>query len=262
MSVDLSTLSPAPGWLLFDDRVEEEEADRKEAALAAARAALGDLYTSETLDDETLEVALDVVLAYAEAATRRLLVRRDGTIRLVGRGDSYLDLPAPLVAATQGGDPLEVELRFEDEDADPVDAESYRVVAGVGIRPNDPRDRPRIELRRRASLGFGCSRFDVDVDVFVTGSWGYLDEKGRTPLLARRLAALLVPRALVPLGDEDAVEDLSTRGRLVSEATVGRSYTLAPSAVGGSLTGTRETDALVAHLRAPIGVYVPPRRSP
>lgn len=269
--IDLAALAYTPSWRLFDNPDEDveteegetEEEARERVALARLRAALGAGYEAETYDDDVLNGALDVAADYLTAATRRVFVPRVGTLQLTGAGETFLPLPLPVVSVAQAGEGAGVTaVRLEADDADPMDEADYRVHSGVAPRPYDGRDYPRLEARTATGLfSCGVATWRRDVNVFVTATWGYLDERGRTPRLVRRAAAMLVPRALVALGDSQAVEEDLAAGNITSMSTIGRAWTRAPSAVGSGVTGTREIDALLAHFAAPAAAYAPPRRS-
>lgn len=253
---DLAALEAADPWEHFGTL----EAD----ALVALRARMGASYAA-TPSDVALKAALRKALAYLEGATARIFLPRAGTLAIDGTGIDRLFLPLPIVASSQleGGGVTAITIG-DDETA--IDADAYVVSDGVGLPGRDPRDHPHVELVTPGGGGggfvsrpFGFGRFQVWPfgvrNVRVTATWGYVDETGQTPELAREVLAKLTIRALAPNDDPDALDDLQ-RGTWVSEATRDRSVSVSERAGGGGVTTDREIDLLLARLRAPPRVRV------
>lgn len=251
---DLAALERVDAWAHFG-------ADQAEA-LDALRAAMGDSYTDAPEDAELL-AALELAVAYLEGATGRVFVPRSGELLIDGTGSPRLFLPLPVVSASQleGAGVSEVSIGGE-----VLDADGYVVADGVGLPGRDPRDHPWIDLHPGPVGGSFVSRppgwegwrvwpWGPRV-VSVTAVWGYLDERGQTPALARQALAGLTVRALVRWDDPDARADL-TASAVVSEATRDRSISYSARVQGGGITTDRELDLLIARLRAPRPPRVP-----
>lgn len=256
MTPDLAGLTAPEAWEHFADDPEATDAD--DDALTALRARLGATF-AESPDDAPLLAALAQAVAFLERATGRWFTARTGTIKVSGTGTPRLFLPLPVVSVDQGG--TGVTAITLGDDTDPLDPEFYTVNDGAGLPGRDPRDQPVIDMQGTTT---GSSVFTSRPpgwdawsawprgvrNVNVTATWGYVDESGHTPELARQALALLTVRALVPPEDGDGREDLR-RGALMSESTQGRSYSLAAGGTGGGLTTDRELDLLIGSLRAP-----------
>lgn len=260
-AADLSALSAAQAWEHFG-------AD-EETAMAALRAAMGDSYAA-TPDDATLTAALVEAVDYLEAATGRFFVARSGTLSVDGTGTTRLFLPYPVVSTGQDAAGGVSEILIGD-DTTAVDEDAYEVNDGIGLPGRDPRDHPFIDLILPSSgtsfvsrpPGFGGARvWPLGTrNVHVAALWGYVDESGATPTLARKALAGLAIRALAAWDDPDAQADLH-QGAITTETTRDRSISYSSGASGGGITTDRTLDMLIARLRAParVRVQVPPRR--
>jgi len=275
VSVDLAQLSAVAPWKHFANSDVETEAD----ALERLRARMGGAYATSP-GDEDLTEALAAAVEWVTVATRRIFVATPGRLTLdsedVAPGGSFrLFLPLPVVAVSQGGTGVTLIEVGDAGDTDELDAGDYTVRDGYGIRPNDPRDHPWIDLRSPSGLfSTPTSRGPEDpaygssgtwgpgiANVHVTAEWGYVDANGLTPRLARRLIALVTARELVDLSDDCERGDLRA-GAVAAEAVEGRSITMVEGSAGGGPTGDREIDSLVAALRLPPQARTsqPPRR--
>jgi hypothetical protein len=253
---DLAALDPVAPWRHFG----AVRAD----GLVALRAAMGASYADQP-EDAVLEAALAEAAAYLEGATGRIFVPRVGTLTLDGSGSHRLPLPLPVASAHQvaGGGVTEILLG---DDSTPLKAGAYQVSDGAGLPGRDPRDAPFIDLVGPiggfglVSRPLGYGRWSVWPDgtrnVQVTATWGFLDESGATPLLARKALAGLTVRALAPWDDRDALDDLHL-GAIVTETTRDRSIGYGERAAGGGVTLDRELDLLISRLRAPARVRTP-----
>ena len=264
---DLSGLTRPDAYTAF--------AAAEDDALTALRLAMGASY-ADSPGDATLLAALELATAFLERATGRVFLALTGRLALDGSGSYRQPLPLPVVSANQleGGGVSELVIADVYADGTAEDLDDFIVNDGVGLAPEDPRDNPYIDARPGGALSSGTvvsrspeawlgrGAFPARPRVVhVTATWGYLDEQGATPQLARQALAKLTIRALVGNDDPDGLEDLH-RGALVSEQTQGRSYTLGPRSGGGGITTDREIDLLLSALRRPPVAIVssPPRR--
>jgi hypothetical protein len=256
MTPDLAGLVAPAAWAHFTE--DPEAVDPEADALERLRARLGASYATTPTDAELL-AALGRAVAFLERATGRWFTVRTGTIKVDGTGTPRLFLPLPVVSEAQGGAGVTA-ITFG-TDTTELDAEFYQANDGAGLPGRDPRDQPIIDL---VGSSTGSSAFTSRPpgweawsswprgvrNVNVAASWGYVNETGATPELARQALALLTVRELTRPEDPDAREDLR-RGALLSESTQGRSYTVNQAGTGAGLTTDRELDILIGSLRAP-----------
>jgi len=271
-SPDLTALEAVNALAHFGDQDPDpaEGEDGWEASRTALRAAMGAAFASSPADAD-LEVALAEAVAYLEGATGRIFLARAGTLKVDGTGTHRLFLPLPVVSTGQleGAGVTEITIGA---DTTPLDSDGYLVNDGAGLPGRDPRDSPTIDLVAPSSGGSFVSRppgfggwrtWPEGVrNVNVTATWGYLDENGATPLLARKALAGLAVRALGGTWDDrDGLDDLHL-GAVTTESTRDRSVSYGERAGGGGITTDRELDLLIARLRAPPLPRVPraPRR--
>lgn len=265
-TTDYSALASAPPWHHYSD---DPAAGGAEAtARTLLRSIMGATYvTSPT--DAVLDTALALAVGVITRGTGRLFVRRIGQLSMSGTGSWRQHLPLPVVSVGQGGAGVTSLILGVVTDT-ALDADSYTVNDGIGIAPDDPRDRPFIDLLVSGSTTvantppeyFAASRFPQEHrSVHITAEWGYVDEDGNTPPLVRQTLAQLVIRALVPNDDPDERETLH-EGAIKTMQTQGRSWTLGDHAAGAGLTTDREIDMALRTLRRPPAVTVskPPRR--
>lgn len=260
-TADLAALEAVESWEHFGT-VEDD-------ALAALRAMMGEDYATDP-EDAKLKDALDQAVAYLQGATGRIFVARSGTLDVDGTGTHRLFLPLPLVSVNQAEAGGISEILIGD-DSTALDADTYQANDGVGLPGRDPRDHPFVDLvAPSGSLSFvsrppgfgGWRNWPEGVrNVHVTALWGYLNESGATPVLARKALAGLTVRALTTWADTDGLDDLHL-GAVQSESTRDRSVSYGERAGGGGITTDRELDLLIARLRAPQRVRVaqPPGR--
>lgn len=266
MTPDLSGLAKPAAWEHFSDDTDADDAE--DDALTALRARLGASYASAP-DDAELLAALSRAVAFLERATGRWFTVRTGTLKISGTGTQRLFLPLPVVSEDQGGTGVTA-IKFG-TDTTALDADFYTVSDGAGLPGRDPRDQPVIDLVGETSGATFVSRppsweswthWPLGVrNINVTASWGYVDELGNTPELARQALALLLVRELTRPEDAEGRDDLR-RGAILSESTQGRSYTLDRAGAGAGLTTDRELDILIGSLKAPPvpRIPMPPNR--
>ncbi len=265
-TTDYSALASAPPWHHYSDDPAAAGADA--TARTLLRTTMGASYvTSPT--DVVLDTALALAVDVLTRGTGRMFVRRIGQLSMSGTGSWRLHLPQPVVSVGQGGTGVTSLIIGVTTDT-AVDSDSYTVNDGIGIAPDDPRDRPFVDLLVSGSTSvsssppeyFAVGRFPLEHrSVHVTAEWGYVDESGNTPALVRQTLAQLVIRALVPNDDPDERETLH-EGAIKTMATQGRSWTLGDHAAGAGLTTDRQIDMALRTLRRPPAVVVSksPRR--
>jgi len=253
---DLSSLTAPDPW--------EHFGTVEATALLALRALMGSDYATDP-DDDDLTAALAQAVVYLEGATGRIFAARSGSLSIDGTGTHRLFLPYPVVSVNQDAAGGVTEILIG-TDTTALDEDTYEVNDGTGLPGRDPRDHPFIDLVAPSSGGSFVSRppgfggwrtWPEGIrNVHVTALWGYLDEDGATPLLARKALAGLTVRALTAWDDTDGLDDLHL-GAVTSESTRDRSVTYGERAGGGGITTNRELDLLIARLRAPPRVRVP-----
>ena len=195
--------------------------------------------TATMASDARLLALLVEACALLDRMTGWFFEPRAKTFQLDGRGTPTLELPVPPLQLD------EVRIQGATISMHPDDL----VIVGGPIEPGF--DAPRLTLRR-AVFPHGVS------NVEASGVWGYTESDGtplgRTPLVIRRAAMLLVLRQLPKLTDADSATARSA-WRLLEERTRDQSYRLAARRDAGVvLTGDPEVDELIARLRRPPGL--------
>ena len=182
------------------------------------------------IDDDRLTELCRTASKYVDIMTGQWFEPRLHTVKLDGNGGVTLPLPFFLI-------------RADSVYCDGIELSSYTLYNRM--YPDDDRNYPRIKRKgpwRRGNL-----------NVEVTGLWGYVDEDGSggymTPALIKKAVIRLVIMNLPLLGDVSAQEDKNTRNMIVSETTDGHSYTLDRSigqlAQQRRVTGDPEIDQII-----------------
>lgn len=235
-------------------------------ARTALRGFMGTSFASSPAD-AVLDQALELAVRRFEAATGRFFAKIDGSLVLHGNGEPRLPLPHPVVSSDQSGNGI-TSITFEGDDA-AQDSDLYTVNEGACDGPDDPRLNPFVEFVPASSTvsvspeSYGSGLFPYGVrNVTIVGSWGYLDQDGRTPILVRKAVAAMTIRELAALDDCDDQEDLR-RGAVTSELVAGRTTSVHENAVGRGLTTDREIDLVIRRFRRPPRATIsrPPRRN-
>jgi len=219
------------------------------ATLAQARA---EGITTDQANDERLQQLLDDASERIEEVTGWWFRPRALTLRLSGRQDEALPLPAPVIALTS------VTL-----DGAALDLDTAVMVKGRVTDPRADVRYPRI-LRRALSPGEAplvSNRYPWpygEENVVLVGTFGFTKADGTTPPADIRDACLrLVVRNLPRLTDA-AGQAERERGRVSRETTDGHSYELGAVLAGtagswraGGLTGDPAIDTVLAQYRRP-----------
>jgi hypothetical protein len=188
--------------------------------------------TEGAASDARLEQLIDEATGLIDRVTGWFFEPRLATFRLDGRGTPSIELPVPLIRL----DRLTVGTSEMSLDPDEL------VIVGAPVRPGF--DAPRITLRHGM---FPRGRGNVVVE----GLWGFTEEdgtpEGRTPLVIRRAALMLVLRTLAPLADDSSFEARS-RSRIVEERTRDQSirFETGTRQTSRELAGDPEVDSLLA----------------
>jgi hypothetical protein len=179
-------------------------------------------FTEEQFPDGRLMSLCEQATRYIDLVTGRWFEPRDLTIRLDGNGGRALPLPHFLIEAGS------------------VKLDGTPVAGYVLYNRAEDRDYPKLYLESRWPRGA--------LNVEVSGKWGYVDMPGdgtyATPPMILRAAMKMISLAgTEDLGDTEATQEASMRGRIAKEVTDGHSYELkdAASGTGGSSSGVSYT---------------------
>lgn len=190
-------------------------------------------------DDDRCEALLDEASALIDRVTGWHFDSREATYVFSGRGTPSIEPPVH---------PIEVEEVLVDDEAIDIGEDDLAVV-GSPVGPGS---------RVPSITRLGGAVFPVGLrNIAIAGTWGYLEPRGeesdgRTPLAIRRACILLVLTWLAPMaGADSAIE--RQRGRVVEERTRDQSYKLS-AAVGATLTGDPDVDAILKRYRKPAGI--------
>lgn len=179
--------------------------------------------TEEQFSDEQLEKLIDTAGAFIESITGQWFEPREKTFRFDGRGGKNLVLPVFASAVDS------VKIGHEEID-------DYLLY-------NRMEDRAYPKIFR--ALGWPRGRLNIT----VSGTFGYVEEDGSTPLDIKRAAMKLALYGFPALSDSEAQADRNIQGLIVRETTDGHSYELAESAVtsaySDAITGDSEIDGIL-----------------
>lgn len=179
--------------------------------------------SEEDYSDEQLEDLIAASCEFINRVTGQWFELRAKSIRLDGRGGQNLVLPVFLFEAHS------VSVNHEEID-------DY-------VLYNRMEDRGYPKIFRRA----GWPRGQMNIN--VSGLWGYVEEDGFTPPAIKRAAMKLALYNFPALSDSEAQEEKRLRGLLVSETTDGHSYALSNEAVSSisseAITGDAEIDRIL-----------------
>lgn len=202
--------------------------------------------TASEASDDRVSALIQLASAYIERVTGFWFDRRNAqTFLLDGSGTPILELPQP-----------PIQISAVKVDGVVVDPDRYVV---HNRRETDDQWYPRLEMKsglitrlERAMFGGGGIDYRAvwgrgQLNVEVTGDFGFVEPDDSTPPLIRRATVLLVVGLARPVAT--AATDQRQRGRIRSESFGNYSYTLADIANGANLTGDPEIDAILVHYR-------------
>lgn len=219
------------------------------ASLSQARA---EGITTDQASNERLQQLLDDASERIDAVTGWWFSPRAMTLRLSGRQDDPLPLPAPVITLTS------VTL-----DGAALDLNAAVMVKGRVTDPHADIRYPRL-LRRALSPGeapLASVRFPWpygEENVVVVGTFGYTKADGATAPADIREACLRLAVRNLPRLTDAAGQAERERGRVSRETTDGHSYELGGVQAGtagswraGGITGDPTIDVLLAQYRRP-----------
>jgi hypothetical protein len=198
-------------------------------------ATVGDLRAegvSASVSDQRIVEKIALAEEYIERRCKWWFEPRALILKLDGNGRSYLYLPAPIVSVTR----VTVMEPYSAFAREAVDLESLSIYDRVPWRNgSDDRWNPKIEWKPapRASLliqgDLTTRRLPVWTEgvqnIWIEGTFGFVERDGRAPLAVRAAARRLVIRELGLFADP-GVDDAKRMKLITSEATDGHSYTL------------------------------------
>lgn len=216
--------------------------------------------------DDDVNAAIDLWSAFIDRATGQWFEERAATFYLDGTDSDLIALPVPIISIN--------EIRINDDSA-ALDTSLYRVYNGRGPMPDD-RKHPRIQLvdlsnrsrdiylapDRTKRLMFRKGRQNIYVD----GSFGYLEADDSTPPLIERACLKLVIEKLTnpvydtaptpppPLVSGIVLEEW-TDGHRLKYAQAGGAYNSRAPGLSGITSDPEILDILKLY-RAPLGVAV------
>lgn len=191
-----------------------------------------------TGENDRLTAALALAKAYIDRVTGQWFEPSESkTLYFDGDGENILHLPVPAITVTK--------ITTDDDREMEVDEDDFTLYAGSG--PPDHRRNPKIRFYSGMPVG--------KLNIAVTGTWGFVEDDGSTPLLIKK-ACILLALTEVDTLDSDSRRDPITRGRVIEEETDRHSYKLGELAASGGPTGEPEIDVILASYRRPLAMAV------
>lgn len=203
--------------------------------------------------NQLIQVAMDLI----DEGTGQFFNKREGSFPLKGRNTPLMHFPVPIIEIT--------ELKINSTDTVLVEGEDNDYVVFNSRRsPGDDRKNPKIEL----NLGNGggsiytgsitSRRFLQKALTHFTGSFGYLEPDGSTPLLIQRATALLVMKDInEPIGSSlSATSGTGPLKRLKVDLHEKEFFEASNNkeSVKSTASGDAEVDRIIALYRTPIRV--------
>lgn len=196
-------------------------------------------------------------MQFIDEKTGQYFNKRSGVFKLEGNNTSLMHLPTPIIEIT--------ELTINSVDTVLDEGEDFDFVAFKGrLNPQDDRRNPRIKLnfgRGRNSIFSGSltSRaFMKGTFTTITGSFGFLELDGSTPLQIQKAVKLLVMKEInEPIGEgASATSGTGPLKRL--KVDIHEQEFFEPSgnkdSSRSSLSGDPEVDRIIATYRTPIRI--------
>lgn len=203
--------------------------------------------------NQLIQQAMDLI----DESTGQFFNKRDGSFPLEGRNTPLMHFPVPIIEIT--------ELRINSSDTTLKEGEDFDFVAFKGRQnPADDRRNPRIKL----NIGRGRSSIftnSITSRVFIqgalthfTGSFGFLEADGSTPLLVQRATAILVMKDInEPIGSSLSVTAGSGPLKRLKVDLHEQEFFENSSnkeSVKSTASGDAEVDRIIALYRTPIRV--------
>lgn len=203
--------------------------------------------------NQLIQQAMDLI----DESTGQFFNKRDGSFPLKGRNTPLMHFPVPIIEIT--------ELKINSTDTVLTEGEDNDYVVFSGRRsPGDDRKNPKIEL----NLGNGggsiytgsitSRRFLQNALTHFTGSFGYLEPDGSTPLLIQRATAILVMKDInEPIGSSLSVTaGTGPLKRLKVDLHEQEFFENSSNkeSVKSTASGDAEVDRIIALYRTPIRV--------
>ena len=218
-------------------------------------------------DDADVQASIDLWQAFLERACRQWFESRAAVLEVDGTDSDTIHFPVPVITVT------EVLLN---NSADALNADYYKVYNNRTSYPDD-RKNPRIKLIGPDSnrdifnqpMTFGVLRFRKGrQNQRITGTWGYTESDGSTPLLIQRALILLVIEKIAPIipgPSGPTVPPVVPTGLLTEERTDdhSRKWQVAGGSVkarpGGLLgiTNNPEVLRIIQLYKAPVAMATP-----
>lgn len=189
--------------------------------------------TAECSDASPARIKSAILLAekYIERMTGQWFELRSTTMKFDGRGSKLLQLPVFAFDIS--------EITIDDSALSADDFTLYN-----RFMPDD-RENPKIIFASKMSGG--------NLNVEITGRFGYVESDESTPLLIQKVCNKLAIVEANLLSDEDR-NDVIARGRVIEEETDEHMYKLSALTASGTFTGDSEIDQVLVTYRKPLGV--------
>jgi hypothetical protein len=212
---------------------------------------------SETLPKSKAERYIKTAMNLIDEKTGQFFNKREGTFPIEGRNTALMHLPVPIIEID--------ELRINSTSTILTEGEDYDFVAFKGRQtPTDDRKNPRIKLnigRAKGSIFTNSitSRLFVKGSLtHITGSFGYLEPDGSTPLLIQKAVLILVMLDInKPVGSSvSATSGTGPLKRLKVDLHEQEFFEASSNkeSVRSSDSGNEEVDRIISLFRTPIRV--------
>ena len=212
---------------------------------------------ADTIPKASAERIIQQAMDLIDENTGQFFNKREGAFPLKGRNTRIMHFPVPIIEIT--------ELKINSTDTVLTEGEDFDYVVFSGRQnPKDDRKNPKIEL----SLGNGggsiytgnitSRKFLKDALTHFTGSFGYLEEDGSTPLLIQRATTLLVMKDInEPIGSSlSSTSGTGPLKRLKVDLHEKEFFENSSNkeSVKSTASGDAEVDRIIALYRTPIRV--------
>jgi len=216
-----------------------------------------DLLHSESIPKKYGERLIQEAMQFIDEKTGQYFNKKTGIFQIEGNNTPLMHLPVPIIDIT--------EFTVNSADTPLTEGEDYDFVAFKGRQnPQDDRRNPRIKLnfgRGRNSIYSGSltSRaFMKGTFATITGSFGFLEPDGTTPLMIQRAVKLLVMKEINNQIGESASSTSGTGPlkRLKVDLHEQEFFELSQNkdSSRSSSSGDAEVDRIIATYRTPIRI--------
>lgn len=212
---------------------------------------------AETIPKAKGNQLIQSAMVLIDESTGSYFNKRTGEFALQGRNTNIMHFPVPIIEIT--------ELKINSSDTVLTEGEDFDFVAFKGrTNPRDDRKNPKIILnlgRGRSDIYSGSiisRKFLKNALTHFTGSFGYLEPDGSTPLLIQRATAILVMKDInEPIGSSlSATAGTGPLKRLKVDLHEQEFFEASDNkeSVKSTASGDAEVDRIMALYRTPIRV--------